>query len=96
VYHCPYHPVHGLGEYKRESEFRKPAPGMILQACREFDIDPARSILLGDKHSDMQAGHSAGIRHNVLYSAVEQGSSSINKLQDLARWFTARIADVDN
>src|ERR1043165_5019258 len=35
VYFCPSHPEHGLGEYKRESSFRKPGPGMILQAQTE-------------------------------------------------------------
>ena len=67
VYFCPFHPEHGLGEYRRESEFRKPGPGMILQATREHGIDLATSALIGDKISDIKAGRSAGVGLNILY-----------------------------
>ncbi|MCL1889757.1 MAG: HAD family hydrolase [Desulfovibrionaceae bacterium] len=61
VYYCPFHPEHGLGAYRRESPERKPAPGMLLRAAREHGLDLARSLLLGDALSDMQAGLDAGI-----------------------------------
>ena len=67
VYYCPFHPEFGVGEYRRESDCRKPAPGMILQAAREFDIDLRRSVLVGDKESDILAGVAAGVGCNVLY-----------------------------
>lgn len=66
VYFCPYHPLHGVGEYRRESLDRKPGPGMILRASSELVIDLSRSILIGDKHSDIEAGIAAGVRHNIL------------------------------
>ncbi|MCR5786362.1 MAG: D-glycero-beta-D-manno-heptose 1,7-bisphosphate 7-phosphatase [Acholeplasmatales bacterium] len=40
---------------------RKPKPGLILQACAKYDIDLSRSVLIGDKSSDLEAGHNAGI-----------------------------------
>jgi D-glycero-D-manno-heptose 1,7-bisphosphate phosphatase len=61
VYSCPYHPEHGLGAYKRDSFDRKPNPGMILKARDAFDLDLARSILIGDKNSDIEAGRRAGV-----------------------------------
>lgn len=61
VYFCPYHPEHGVGVYRRESDCRKPAPGMLLQAQRELDIDMASSVFVGDKVSDMEAGLAAGV-----------------------------------
>ena len=67
VYFCPTHPVHGIGEYKVDSTFRKPGPGMILQAAQDLDIDLARSILVGDKESDIEAGTSAGVNCNLFY-----------------------------
>lgn len=67
IYFCPFHPEHGLGVYKAESLCRKPAPGMILQAAEEHGIDLAKSMLIGDKLSDMQAGVAAGVGCNFFY-----------------------------
>lgn len=66
VYFCPTHPEHGLGEYRIESVFRKPGPGMLLRAAQELRIDLARSLLIGDKHSDIQAGMAAGVGVNLF------------------------------
>jgi D-glycero-D-manno-heptose 1,7-bisphosphate phosphatase len=61
VYHCPYHPEHGVGAYRVDHDWRKPKPGMMLQAAAELDLDLARSAAIGDTISDMQAAHAAGI-----------------------------------
>lgn len=66
IYFCPFHPVHGIGPYKVDSEDRKPKPGMILKALRELAIDPARSVLIGDRLTDIEAGKRAGVR-TLLY-----------------------------
>lgn len=60
-YHCPYHPDAILSEYKKISNDRKPASGMILKAFEEFDIDKSKSFLIGDKLTDIQAAETAGI-----------------------------------
>lgn len=70
VYYSPYHPVYGVGEYKKDSLCRKPNPGMILQAKKDFDIDLSQSILVGDKETDIEAGIRAGIDINII---VETG-----------------------
>ena len=49
-------------------EFRKPAPGMILQARDEFNLDLQNSILIGDKPSDIIAGKNANVGMNILIS----------------------------
>src|SRR5258708_12132828 len=66
VYPCPYHPLHGIGEYRREHPWRKPNPGMILQAVSDLDLDPVQSTILGDKMSDIEAGAAAGIGLRIL------------------------------
>lgn len=66
VYFCPTHPEHGLGRYRVDSVFRKPGPGMLFQASAELNIDLARSILVGDKESDIQAGLAAGVGVNCF------------------------------
>lgn len=76
VYHCPYHPEHGIGKYKRDSPCRKPAPGMLLDAAREHSIDMARSILVGDKVSDIQAALAAGVGHRFLFDPLGAKSKS--------------------
>ena len=49
VYHCPYHPTHGIGAYRADHDWRKPKPGMILQAATDLNLDLSRSVLIGDK-----------------------------------------------
>jgi D-glycero-D-manno-heptose 1,7-bisphosphate phosphatase len=66
VYHCPYHPEHGVGEYRRESDWRKPAPGMLLQAAADLGLDLAGSVLVGDSETDIEAGRRAGLRRTIL------------------------------
>ncbi len=55
VYHCP-HDTH------EKCTCRKPEPGMLLQAAKEFDIDLAESFFIGDAWSDVEAGLTAGAR----------------------------------
>lgn len=77
VYYCPFHPTHGVGKYRRDDECRKPKPGMIKRAEKEFMIDLSRSILIGDRLTDIQAGINAGIQTNVLYQTdltIDAGS----------------------
>ena len=75
VYHCPSHPVHGIGEHKIDSPMRKPAPGMILKAAKEFGLDLPNSVLVGDKESDILAGRAAGIKCNLLYRPRSDGEN---------------------
>lgn len=70
VYHCPDHPTAGIGAYRRDNPWRKPGPGMILQAAKDLDLDLAESWLVGDKLSDMEAAISAGVGVRVLYGAM--------------------------
>jgi D-glycero-D-manno-heptose 1,7-bisphosphate phosphatase len=85
VYFCPYHPEHGIGKYRCESEFRKPAPGMLLQAERELNIDLSSSIFVGDKASDMQAGRAAGVGRLLLLGGndLSPDSSRVQQLSDV-------------
>jgi D-glycero-D-manno-heptose 1,7-bisphosphate phosphatase len=61
-YYCPYHPDATVAEYRRDHPWRKPHPGMILQAARDMGIDLSRSWMIGDQERDIVAGHAAGCR----------------------------------
>jgi D-glycero-D-manno-heptose 1,7-bisphosphate phosphatase len=67
VYHCPHHPTDALSHFRVACDCRKPEPGMFLQAAREFDVDMARSTMVGDKASDLLAAARAGVGRRVLY-----------------------------
>ena len=71
VYYSPFHPTEGIGKYKKDDLSRKPHPGMILQAKHELNLNLERSILIGDKVSDIQAGISAGVGCNLLFANDE-------------------------
>lgn len=66
VYYCPHHPTHGVGTYKIECTCRKPKPGMIFNARDELGVDLTRSIMVGDKRSDIDAGRTAGVGTCIL------------------------------
>jgi len=66
AYHCPHHPQATLAAYRRACECRKPAPGMLLAAARELSLDLGRSVLFGDKDSDIEAALAAGVPQRVL------------------------------
>ena len=66
-YYCPYHPEATKPEYRRDHSWRKPHPGMLMQAARDMGLDLSRSWLIGDQLRDMRAGKAAGCR-TVLVS----------------------------
>lgn len=73
VYHCPYHPEHGSGEWRREHEDRKPGPGMLLRAARDLGLDLGQSVMVGDRCSDVGAANAAGLREVFLLPGTERG-----------------------
>jgi len=66
TYFCPHHP-----EITGECECRKPRPGMLLQAAKEFEIDLPKSVIVGDKQRDIEAGKNAGLQRYYLFDTKE-------------------------
>lgn len=69
VFHCPYHRGGVVERYARDSFWRKPNPGMILEAARRLDLDLSRSVFLGDQPTDMEAARAGGVERRVLLSS---------------------------
>jgi D,D-heptose 1,7-bisphosphate phosphatase len=62
IYYCPYHPEGVVPKYRRDSDWRKPEPGMLLAAADEMDLDLTQSWMIGDSGRDIEAGRRAGCR----------------------------------
>ncbi|MBC7770917.1 MAG: HAD family hydrolase [Pyrinomonadaceae bacterium] len=61
VYFCPHHPAGTVAPYNAEHPWRKPGPGMLLQAARDLDVDLSQSWMIGDAPRDIEAALAAGI-----------------------------------
>ncbi len=62
IYYCPYHPEGVIPKYCKESNSRKPSPGMLLKAADEMDIDLGQSWCVGNSSRDIEAGLRAGCK----------------------------------
>jgi D-glycero-D-manno-heptose 1,7-bisphosphate phosphatase len=78
IYYSPFHPTKARGRYLLKESTRKPGAGMFLEAADELNIDLSKSIMVGDKVSDVKASLKANISSNYLLS-----SSYINLQQSL-------------
>lgn len=91
VYYCPFHPEHGVGDYRREHEDRKPGTGMLRRAVTEFGVSLVDSVMVGDRCSDIAAANSAGLRQAFLISGTEEAGCSggyiaVEELGQVERW----------
>ncbi len=66
VEYCPDHPTHGIGAFRRDNPRRKPGPGMLLDAAATHGLDLARSAMIGDRKTDMQAALAARVPIRIL------------------------------
>ena len=78
-YFCPHHPEKGMGEYRKACNCRKGAPGMLLQAATEHNIDLQRSYMIGDKLADIEAGEAAGC--NTILVSTGYGARTRNLME---------------
>lgn len=78
VYHCPHHP-----DISGECECRKPHPGMLLKAGKEFNIDFENSLLVGDSERDIEAAHNAGVNETYLFSEDKKETKATKNIHSL-------------
>ncbi len=66
IRHCPWLPDAPLPVWRSDSDWRKPGPGMLLDLMRHWRVDLARSLMIGDQGSDMQAAAAAGVTGHLF------------------------------
>ena len=78
IYICPHHPDKGFEgerpEYKIDCDCRKPKPGLLLQAAKDFNIDLSESYMIGDSHRDVEAGENAGVKKSIKVEENKAGA----------------------
>ncbi len=77
IYYCPYHPNGVVPKFSKESDLRKPNPGMILKAADEHDIDLSQSWMVGNSYRDITAGLRAGCKTILINSSVKPAYKKI-------------------
>ena len=68
IYYCPHLPDAAVDAYRRDCDCRKPKPGLIERARREWNFDAAASVVIGDADRDVGAARAAGLRCIVVRS----------------------------
>jgi D,D-heptose 1,7-bisphosphate phosphatase len=72
IYYCPYHPEGVIPKYRRDSDHRKPNPGMLLDAAKDMDIDLMESWMVGNGPRDVETGVRAGCRTILVDSRAHE------------------------
>lgn len=89
IYFCPHHPHKGfkgeIPELKTECNCRKPSPGLIFSAQRDFNIDLSASFMVGDSPVDAEAGKNAGCTPVLIGAAQYDDALHFNSLYEFAQ-----------
>ena len=77
IYICPHHKDKGfVGErpdYKFDCDCRKPKPGLLIQAAKDFNIDLSQSYMIGDNVTDVESGKNAGCKESIMVETNKKG-----------------------
>ncbi|HET8577312.1 MAG TPA: HAD family hydrolase [Methylomirabilota bacterium] len=73
LYICTHHPAEGEPPYRADCECRKPRPGLLQRAASELGLDLDSSVTVGDKISDVAAGHAAGAAGVLVLTGYGRG-----------------------
>ena len=88
IYYCPHHPDKGYPEerpeYKIDCECRKPKPGMLLQAAKDWNIDLTKSYMIGDSDRDLKVGQNAGCKDSFVIKTNEP-NALLNAIREIIK-----------
>lgn len=91
IYFCPHHPHKGYEgerpELKLDCNCRKPKPGMLLKAAQDFNIDLAKSWMIGDGENDIRAGQNAGCRTALIGNETYGQTVTVSSLKNFVEQY---------
>jgi D-glycero-D-manno-heptose 1,7-bisphosphate phosphatase len=73
IYYCAHHPAVGDPRYRVDCDCRKPKPGLIVRAAREFGINLGESWMVGDRYCDVELAKNAGVKSAFVMSGYGRG-----------------------
>ena len=73
IYFCPHYPTGKISPYGRTCDCRKPGTGLIQKACGDFDVDMENSFVIGDRCTDMEMAHRAGLKGILVKTGYGMG-----------------------
>lgn len=73
LYVCTHHPTAGNPPHRQVCDCRKPKPGLLRRAAEELGLDLSRSVMVGDKPSDVEAGQAAGAAGVLVLTGYGRG-----------------------
>jgi len=73
IYYCPHHPEAKEKRFRETCNCRKPKPGLVLQAARELNLDPAKSFVVGDRWSDVKTAANCGAKSVLVRTGYGRG-----------------------
>ena len=73
IYYCAHHPSVGDPPYRFDCDCRKPKPGLIDQAVKDFSVDLAASWMVGDRYGDIELARNAGLNSAFVLSGYGRG-----------------------
>ncbi len=79
IYFCPHHKDGVVEKYKKECNCRKPKPGMLLQAQKDYDLDLKKSYMIGDRYKDVQFGQANGLKSIMVLTGYGLGEYTYEK-----------------
>ena len=91
IYFCPHHPHKGYEgerpELKFDCDCRKPKPGMLMNAAQDFNIDLAKSWMIGDGENDIRAGQNAGCRTALIGNETYGQTVTVSSLKNFVEQY---------
>jgi len=101
-YYCPHHPDGKVAAFARACDCRKPGRGLVDRAVREFDVDPARSFVVGDRWLDVALARAVGARGVLVrtgYGTTEErrppadltADAVVNNLVEASSWILQHL-----